>query len=344
VTTRAHDDLEALGRPRWRGQAGRLEVWYATFTDAVTGTGGWVHLEVVAPTDGSAAHAHGWTALFPAGGSAPVLARFGPAPVGSPDARDGDGAWCRVGSASATRQGADGGWAEVGPGPSPGTVKVVGAAGALEWELLLTDSGPPLFTFPRAVWERQLLPAAQIVPLPQARASGTVRTSGQTLAVDGPGGLARIYGHGNAQRWGWLHAHLDDGGVLEVVTATARRAVLRRVPPLALVQLRLPGERDWPANPVLAAPRFRTTLRADGFSVRGTAGGRRLQIEVDLDPTASVALRYVDPDGATATCTNSERATATVLLRDPGGRERRWRLDRTAHAEVGTRPAVAGSR
>lgn len=343
MTTLPDAELERLGRPRWRGQAGRLEVWYATFTDDATGTGGWVHLELVAPTDGADAYLHGWTALFPVDGGPPVLARFGPSPAAT-DVPDGSSPWCRAGAPSAVAEGADGGWAEVGAGPAPGTVRVAGAAGALEWELLLTDSGPPLFTFPRAVWERQLLPAAQIVPLPRARATGAVRNDGRALSVDGPGGLARIYGHGNAQRWGWLHAPLDDGGVLEVVTATARRAVLRRVPPLALVQLRLPGERDWPANPVLAAPRFRTRLRADGFSIRGTAGGRRLQIEVDLDPAASVALRYVDPDGATATCTNSERATATVLLRDPDGQERRWALDRVAHAEVGTRPALPGSR
>ena len=35
---------------RWRGQPGRLEVWYATMTDRETGTGVWVHGETVAPT------------------------------------------------------------------------------------------------------------------------------------------------------------------------------------------------------------------------------------------------------------------------------------------------------
>jgi len=342
VTTDGADRLHHLGAPRWRGQAGRLEVWYATFTDAASGLGGWVHLEVVAPTDGSPAHAHGWTAVFPADGAAPVLARFGPVPVADGGAGDGQ-PWCGVG-ATASGPAASQGWAEVGPGAEPGTVRVAGAAGDLIWDLVLGDDHPPLFTFPRRVWERQLLPAAQIVPLPQARVTGRLAVAGHELAVDGAGGLSRIYGHGNAQRWGWLHADLDGEGVLEIVTATARRSVLRRVPPLALVQLRLSGERDWPANPLLASPRFRTTLRAHGFSVRGTAARQRLQVDVDLDPDASVALRYVDPDGATATCTNSERATATVLLRGPDGAERRWHLECRAHAEVGTRPALAGSR
>ena len=50
-TRTARLDHDALGPPRWRGQAGRLEVWYLTATDPRTGTGLWLHHEVVAPTE-----------------------------------------------------------------------------------------------------------------------------------------------------------------------------------------------------------------------------------------------------------------------------------------------------
>ena len=318
-----------LGAPQWRGQSGRLEVWYATFTDEASGLGGWVHLETVAPTDDAAPYAHGWTAVFPPDGP-PVVERFGPTPVVPANA----GAWCQVGGAAGEQ-----GWATVGPaaGADDATARLHGAAGSLAWDLQTTDSSPPLYTFPRAVWERHLLPAAQVVPQPTALVRGSVTVAGQTHPVQGPGALARIYGHGSAQRWGWLHAPLGDGAALEIVTATARRVAMRRLPPLALVQLRIPGEPDWPSNPLLAAVRFRTTLRTDGFTVAGGAGGRRLTVEVDLPATARVALGYTDPDGATATCTNSERATARVTMTGRGG-ERRWTLDATAHAEVGARP------
>ena len=74
--------IAALGLPRWRGQRHRLEVWYATFTDAATGDGYWLHHEVVAPTDPDARpYAHGWLSVFPADGAAePTTTRFGPAP------------------------------------------------------------------------------------------------------------------------------------------------------------------------------------------------------------------------------------------------------------------------
>jgi hypothetical protein len=296
----------SYGAPVWRGEAGRTEVWYATFTDAATGLGGWVHAETVAPSGGATPYGHGWLALFPAD-RAPVVERFGPGPV-DPVA---DSAWFRLGDVV------------VGDGVLRGTTD------SGSWDLTLTGGGPPLFTFPRAVWERHLLPGAQIVPSPAAEVRGRVRCGDLEASVQGHGALARIFGHGSAERWGWLHAPLPDGGVLEIVTATARRPGLRRVPPLAMVQLRQPGQPDWPANPALASVRFRTQLRPDGFTVRG----RRLHVDVSLPADRRVALGYVDPDGSTATCTNSERAVATIRFDD-----RTWQLDGTAHAEVGVRP------
>jgi hypothetical protein len=303
----------ALGAPRWRGQRGRVEVWYATVSDHRTGTGVWVHHETVAPKGDEEPYAHGWTAVFRPG-LAPTVERFGPSPTTTPDEAWHVAGGCELGD----------GWLR-------------GEAGALAWDLTYRDTGAALFTFPRSVWDRELLPGAQIVPAPDATFSGSITVDGATSPVEGRGALARIYGHGSAQRWGWLHADLDGGGTLEIVTATARRAALRRVPPLALVQLRLPGRPDWPAHPLLAAPRFRTRLRPDGFDVRGRASRRRLEVQVRLPSSESVALRYTDPDGETATCTNSERASAMVRVEEDG-QETMWQIDHVAHAEVGHRP------
>ena len=69
--------------------------------------------------------------------------------------------------------------------------------------------------------------------------------------------------------------------------------------------------------------------------------GDRLTVKVLVPPEASVSLGYTDPDGASATCINSERASAQITLEvyDGGWRtERNWALDGTAHTEVGTRP------
>ena len=291
-------------RSRWRGQPGRLEVWYTTLTDPATGTGVWIHHELVAPSDGGAAWGHGWVAVFEPG-APPVLERFGPEPWTSPS----DGFAC-----GAVRY--DG--------------ALAGSAGAVSWEL--TSDGPDrtLYTFPRWAWRRELLPAAQVVPRPAARYSGVLRVGDRELVLrDAPGADARIYGHGNAQRWGWLHADLGGGDACEVVAAVSMRPGLNRLPPLPLVRLRLGGD-DAPGDPLLASFGLRATLRRDGFDVRGRLGRRRLSIGVDLPGVETVDVDYRDPDGAPLLCRNSERATARIEL---AGRS--WVLDGTAHAEVG---------
>jgi hypothetical protein len=325
--------------PRWDGRPARLEVFYVTVSDPATGLGCWIHHELVAPTAG-APYAHGWAAVFRPG-APPVLERFGPdfagvvGRVGAPE----DGGAVPTGAAGAV------------PTRAAGAVldppRVTGSAGRLGWDLMWADGGPgpgapPLFTFPAWAWRRQVLPAAQVVPIAAAAFTGTIAVGDERTALSpaAHGGVAHIYGHGNAERWGWLHADLGDGDVLEIVSAVGRRPGLRALPPLALVQLRL-GGRDWPRDPLVAAPLFRTELGLPTWRVAGTVGRWRLRADVTVPPDDSVRVGYVDPDGATATCTNSGRADADIVLerrRRSWEVVARWNLRAGAHAEVGTRP------
>ncbi|MEU5882607.1 hypothetical protein [Spirillospora sp. NPDC047279] len=292
---------------RWRGQRGRLEVWYTTLTDPATGTGVWLHHELVAPSDGSAARLHGWAAVFPPG-ERPAFGRFGPGPWDGQDVE-----------------------------------RLTGIAGDIGWELTESGGGPALYTFPRWAWERELLPAAQIVPKPAASYGGTLRVGDRKLDLrDAPGGTARIYGHGNAERWAWLHADLGGGDVCEVVAAVSTRPGLNRLPALPFVRLRVGGA-EWPGgDPLLAALRLRADIALPTWTVRGRVGDRRIQIRVTQRPGETVAVDYSDPDGRPAVCRNSERADALIVVSRRTGREgwrveREWRLEGTAHSEVGSR-------
>ncbi|MBV8982038.1 MAG: hypothetical protein JO086_14135 [Acidimicrobiia bacterium] len=304
----ASDGIGDLGQPRWRRQRHRLEVWYATFTDTATGDGYWLHHEVVAPADADAeAYAHGWLSTFPAQG-APSTQRFGPA-------RPGDDAWFSA----------------------DGTVVDDGVLRGPTWDLTFADRGRPLYTFPKLTWERELLPAAQIVPFPTATFRGRV---GAHTIEDGRGALARIYGHGSAERWAWLHADLGGGDCVEIVAAAPRRRGPLNLRPLPVVRLRVDGD-EWPGANLTNAVTGRAYVGLPRWSIAVRSRRRRLRVAVVIPPERSVALTYVDPDGSTATCTNSERASAEITLEsyDGGWRtERHWSLEATAHAEVGTRP------
>jgi hypothetical protein len=196
-----------------------------------------------------------------------------------------------------------------------------------------------MWTLPRRAWERELLPSAHVVLAPKAVMRGTVEVAGSRLDLEGTGAVAHIYGHGNAQRWGWLHADLDDATTLEIVAAVARRPGMRALPPLAFVQLRRSGE-DWPRDPLLAAPLFRTRLSATAWRMRGIVGRTRLTVTVDQPKDRCVVLDYTDPNGDGATCTNTERADIDVRLDRWKGRwitDSEWTLEGTAHSELGTR-------
>ncbi|GAA0555757.1 hypothetical protein [Actinomadura livida] len=303
-------------RSRWRGQAGRLEVWYTTLTDPVTGTGFWLHHELLAPAGGEA-RSHGWATVFPPG-ERPVLARFGPYGWDRPEAGFLAGPVAHVGD------------------------RLTGTAGTIAWSLRETGGGEPVHTFPRWAWESELLPAAQIVPRPSAVYDGVVRFGDRVLELDGaPGASARIYGHGNARRWAWLHADLGGGDVCEIVAAVSTRPGLNRLPPLPLVRLRVDGEDLATGDPLLAARRLKADIGLPAWTVRGRIGDRALLVEVTQHPEETVAVDYADPDGAPAVCHNSERADVRIVLARRAGRgwetEREWRLDGTGHAEVGLR-------
>ena len=307
-------------RPRWNGARGRFEVWYTTLTDGATGTGFWVHHELVAPDGGGPAELRGWAAVFPPG-EPPRLAHF--EPVG----------WHRPAAGRVLEA----------PGVTMSPRHLAGAAGRVEWDLR-ADPGreATLFTFPRWAWRTGLLPAAQVVPQPAARFRGTVRFDDRVLELDDArGATAHIYGQRHARRWAWLHADLGGGDVAEVVAAVPSTPVLRYLPPLPLVRLRVDG-RELPAgDTLLAASRLHAEIGLPTWRVWGRVGDHRVRIEVTQDDAATVAVGHADPDGREATVRNSERADVHIRLdRRLGGAwrpYREWRLDGTGHAEVGDR-------
>ncbi|WP_436497266.1 hypothetical protein [Actinokineospora sp. HUAS TT18] len=218
---------------------------------------------------------------------------------------------------------------------------LVGAAAGYEWVLRRTCHAAPLFTFPKVAWERDLLPAAQIVPAPTATFDGFIdHPSGRLTLTDAPGATARIYGHGHARQWAWLHADLGNGDVLEIVSAVSTKPALRRLRPLTFLQLRRSGD-TWPTpRQALVAPfALRATIGYPRWWVTGTVGDRRISVQVSQSPNETLDIRYTGPDGRNFLCRNSERATATIVTerRAAGSwvREHEWRLEKTAHSEVG---------
>jgi len=311
---------------RWRGTAGRMEVWYATCSEA-DGSGWWFHYERVAPAkaqprlDDTAvgapeAYVHGWVAAFPVAGQ-PILERFGPIA----DTTRGEG------------------WLLSAAGASVHDAHMTGRAGRLAWDIAIGSEQPALYTFPKWAWDRELLPGAQVVDTPGASFTGTVSVDGVERTLTATGARAHIFSRGNAREWTWLHAELGGGDTLEVVSAVSHLPLPSRLRPLPVVRLRLQG-RDLPRDPLLWGLGGHGTVSLPGWRVQAPLGGRRrLSVHVEMAPENCVQIEYPNPDGSHVYCTNSERASAAVRIEAKvGGRwttDAEWVLESTAHAEVG---------
>ncbi len=316
-------ESRALETRRFDGKKGRLEVWYDTFSDPDTGYGYWLHHEIVSPLEGEA-YAHGWIGVFPPDAS-PIIERFGPKPL---------------------KEGSSFDIGEVRVSPSyeslQGTALRIGSAGGIEWDLKVEGGDEPLYTFPKFSWENELLPACQVVPHPSAIFSGTIKINGKDqILTRAKGGAARIYGHGNAKKWAWLHGDLGGGDVIEVVAAVSMRKGLAKLRALPFIQIRIDGK-DWPKKPLFAAAKFRATFFEHGFEIKGRLGRKRATIKVDQPKERCLEVAYKDPDGKSATCINCERSDVYVLVERRG--RKGWetvkevKLEGNGHSEIGMRP------
>lgn len=307
-----------LHRRRWTGAHPTLEVWYQTLTDPGTGTGAWIHHELASMTPGLA-ELRGHVAVFPPDAAA-ELCHFEPVQVPISSV----GCWFDTGRVRCEED------------------RTSGEAGPMSWALRWEDDGPPLEVLPRRLWDGPAGPGAQIVPDPTATFDGYIaHTSGRLDVHGGRGAAGRIFGRSNAERWGWLHADLGDGDVLEIVTAAADVPLLGRVGPRAFVRLRVDGV-DLPRVPGTPAVTMRTDLGLPRWEVAGLLGTNRLLVQVVQPSEGCVEVELHDPDGRTAICAHTTRADVTVLLEQRDGlgwsEARTWTLAGTGHAEVGRRP------
>jgi hypothetical protein len=103
---------------------------------------------------------------------------------------------------------------------------------------------------------------------------------------------------------------------------------------MAFIRFRIDGK-DWPTSS-LPSLRMQTTLSQQQWQLQGRIGNRDVLIRVDQPAERCVSLRYTDPDGGTAVCTNTEQADIHIEIDD-----RRWSMLGTGHAEVGLRGSEA---
>jgi hypothetical protein len=324
--------VSALNALRWDGSPGHYEVHYLTTTEPRTGVGLWIRQTMLAPDVGEPTCAVWFMATFP---DSPAVARKLTLPAAKMIAEP-EPFRLLTGPAELTDEGMRGGFEDVA------------------WDLRWAPGRG--YQHVRPMLQR-LGVAKTVLVLPHGDVSvtGTVTLPGRReVALDGaPGGQAHLWGSKHSSRWTWAHcgdfADADGqpspGTFVDGVSVFVPRFG-REVGPSSPVVGRLLDE-DFLATSPMAVLRAASSLALTSWSLRATAGKRRIDVQVDAPRGSLVGVTYTDPDGEKAYCYNSEVASMRIAVFDRlrGGR---WGLRQTlrsagrAHFGYGQRVPVPG--
>jgi hypothetical protein len=205
------------------------------------------------------------------------------------------------------------GTAELGPG------RLVGAAGALGWDLSFTGSEAPLRLLPAKLYDKALPKAKSLVPLPLARFTGSYTVDGRTVDVtDWVGSQNHNWGREHTDRYAFGQVAGFDGepdSFLEVATVKTRIAGPLSTPWLTTLVLRHRGREH-----SLVSLRRAITARGSYryFTWHFASANRDVEIggRITAEPEAFVGLRYPNPPGGSKFCLNTKIGEAELTVRD----------------------------
>ncbi len=217
----------------------------------------------------------------------------------------------------------------------------MGRAGAISWDLALSDSGRSCWHVPPELNAAGLVSSGYSVPLADVRFRGTVTVAGATFPVeDAPGMIGHVVGRRSPSRWAWAHCNAFDGQpdvVFEGLAATVALGARTRF--LSSFVLWVDGRRvAFASVRVLLATK--NEISPERWTFEARQGDRLLSGEALAPKQESVAIvTYTDPDGSLRYCRNSKLATLRIRLVAPGI-DRAFTASGTAAFEVvdGQRP------
>lgn len=305
-----------------------MEVWYATVAHRRLRTGLWVRYTIDAPEAGEPSCAL-WASYFDPEGSRTFTGReVHPIDVlGHVPGRD-DGAVVRIGDA----------W--MSESHLEGTVSSGGRS--LAWSLDVEPADRCYQHLPRALRRRAARRFSTLCsPNLSVPFSGTVELDGERIRYDRePGCQSHRWGRRHSLSWAWAHCSEWDDGADAVFEAVAAKAA-RGLPPLSFPYLRFRGQ-----DLVFTALRARGRYELPAWTFAASGPRWRITGAARLPLDRSVQVRYVDPDGGTRHCVNSEIADLVVEVherRDWGWRHvARLASTGRAHFELGRPAPFAG--
>ncbi|TMA39350.1 MAG: hypothetical protein E6J79_03620 [Deltaproteobacteria bacterium] len=306
---------ERANLPRWRGQAGFVEIWFLVVFHPPTESALWLRYTTFAPARSApgVSRAIVWAAWFDARPAAPAVALKAIHPAAAYDAGQPGRFGIRIGSC-VLEQGYVAG-------------AVAGGGRRLVWDLAFIPAERPAESEP---WLLRQLPLPVRVSRPNADTvfSGTITIDGVARRLEASPGLqTHIWGTRHVEELAWLYCPAfaeDPSARLEAASARLDRRVLGPIsgPWLTPVVWRS-AEGDVALTGLIETLRNRIAVSGPtALELRAGAGRDTISARAWCAPESLVGYVYRDPGGRELHVAQSDVASCEVEVVTRGGRRR----------------------
>lgn len=285
-----------------QSQAGRYEVWYATFNHRVSGTGFWIRYTLESPLTG-----HGepycqlWFAMFDAGDPTRNFGINRRLPISELKATD-DPFSVRMGEAlleHGVLQGA-----------------LAGDTHEVSWDLGFKPNNFTHRHLPEMIYGAKFADTKVLSPNLMVNFKGKVVVDGTTYTFDGdPGCQTHLWGKKHAHAWAWSHCNAfreDSTACVETLSVKLKRMGLA-TPTMTLISLYL-GSEVYHFRKLLTLPFRKSAWETGLYTFKGTNSHTRVEGEFRCRPEDLIQTPYEDPDGEASFCHNTEVANASLTV------------------------------
>jgi hypothetical protein len=218
-----------------------------------------------------------------------------------------------------------------------------GGGHSARWELRFEPCAMPFLHFPENLYTSGEVESAMLSPHFSTTFSGSVEVDGRRLSFAGdPGEQSHTWGRRHPPHWLWAHCNAfaeDPDAAMELVVALPEQGHPASFE--AHVLYAKVGGREHRLLSLLDGSKSSSVAQPGHWKLFAEGDTLRIEVEIECRPINLIEAHYVDPDGASAYCINTEVASSTLSVSTRTGESDAWTVvgtlssDGTTHAEWG---------
>ena len=297
----ATGDTTLDNRMIWAREAGRYEVWFATFNHRESDTGFWIRHTLSAPLAGEP-YCQLWFARFDSHDPDATFAVNRRLPITALSTTEAPFA-VHIGEAALREDGLKG--------------AIAGDGHRAKWDLAFVPARRSVLTLPSLAYRTDLVQTKFLAPNFSVPLRGRLVADGREYTfADDRAAQCHIWGRKHAHSWAWGHVCEfveDESAALDVLSVGLRAGPLPH-PHLTVATFRQGGEEARLAEP-WHLPLGRGEWYHGAFRFRAASATVELVGEFTARASDMVTAHYRDPDGEAAFCHNTEIGDVRLTVR-----------------------------